>query len=366
MKLNSIFKIIFGELLYIINVITPKKNNKLTVCVYPELEDTVRALIPYFSSNVVILAKKVRSSNPDWLPSNVRVYKKNSIRGLYHLLTARRIYFTHGIFSFFKLLNEERQLVVNLWHGMSFKNVGLLEGERHVVKSHRTLCTSPFFQKLQAKAFGMTESKVLISGLPRNDLLLVRSSNSYISNLKSCSNNIYVWLPTYRKSKEGELREDGNTESIFAFESFNTSKLNEILVKNGDFLFIKPHPMSFLSVELTNFSNIKLIDEDWLFDKNLTLYELLSASDALWTDYSSVFVDYVLTKKPILFIAPDIEIYKERRGLAFDINIFKLPGVVVREQEELFKVLEKPSLWKKDYDGSLFNSISKFKAELIR
>jgi CDP-glycerol glycerophosphotransferase len=45
---------------------------------------------------------------------------------------------------------------------------------------------------------------------------------------------------------------------------------------------------------------------------------LLWGLDALVTDYSSMAVDYVVTGKPLLLLAPDLESYRRTRGLYVD------------------------------------------------
>ena len=71
--------------------------------------------------------------------------------------------------------------------------------------------------------------------------------------------------------------------------------------------------------------------------KDVTLYpsinDLIIASDALVTDYSSIMFDYVVTGRPIIFIAPDIETYAgNTRGFYFDFQN-RAPGPVVRTAE---------------------------------
>ena len=47
--------------------------------------------------------------------------------------------------------------------------------------------------------------------------------------------------------------------------------------------------------------------------------DLYVAADALVTDYSSVFFDFVLTDKPMVFLAPDLSQYRdENRGFYLD------------------------------------------------
>ena len=59
-----------------------------------------------------------------------------------------------------------------------------------------------------------------------------------------------------------------------------------------------------------NYSNIKLI-YDYYFENNTNLYNYLPLVDALITDYSSVYFDFLLADKPIGLAIPDLELYKE-------------------------------------------------------
>ena len=52
--------------------------------------------------------------------------------------------------------------------------------------------------------------------------------------------------------------------------------------------------------------------------------EILSVTDVLISDYSSIFYDFMLTGKPILFYVPDAENFEDYRGLYFGFD--KLPG----------------------------------------
>lgn len=50
----------------------------------------------------------------------------------------------------------------------------------------------------------------------------------------------------------------------------------------------------------------------------------MSAVDILISDYSSIFLDYMALDRPVLFYIPDLDSYKEKRGL--DIKPEDLPG----------------------------------------
>ena len=67
--------------------------------------------------------------------------------------------------------------------------------------------------------------------------------------------------------------------------------------------------------------------------------ELYVISDKLITDYSSVFFDYAILERPMLFYMYDMEEYRdEMRG--FYLNVEDLPGPVLRNEKELVKAIK--------------------------
>jgi CDP-glycerol glycerophosphotransferase len=67
--------------------------------------------------------------------------------------------------------------------------------------------------------------------------------------------------------------------------------------------------------------------------------ELFLAADVLITDYSSVMFDFANTKKPIIFLTPDIEKYESQRGFYFDLRN-DAPGPICSNTAEVIEALE--------------------------
>ncbi|GGY07433.1 bifunctional glycosyltransferase/CDP-glycerol:glycerophosphate glycerophosphotransferase [Streptomyces anandii] len=61
------------------------------------------------------------------------------------------------------------------------------------------------------------------------------------------------------------------------------------------------------------------------------------AADALVTDYSSIMFDYAVLDRPIVVLADDWEVYRETRGVYFDL-METPPGPVVRTPHELARL----------------------------
>lgn len=123
---------------------------------------------------------------------------------------------------------------------------------------------------------------------------------------------IVLWAPTFR-GNAGRTKESKNAK---LFDNLRLD-INACVRELPDaFLIESLHPHM-----IKDKSNI------------MTTEELLVCADLLITDYSSVFFEYLLLDKPILFYAPDLEKYTDKRG--FYINYNKLPGRIVRDKKNL-------------------------------
>ena len=59
----------------------------------------------------------------------------------------------------------------------------------------------------------------------------------------------------------------------------------------------------------------------------------MSITDILISDYSSIFFDFLASDKPVLFYIPDLEEYKNYRGLYMEPD--KLPGPALTSVKEI-------------------------------
>lgn len=167
-------------------------------------------------------------------------------------------------------------------------------------------------------------------GYPRNDFL-VNLTQDQISDLKDKfglpkDKKIILYAPTWR---DNSFDKKGYTFDLKC--DFN--KWKHYLSKDYIVIF-KPH---YLISNKFNTKNLK--DFLYVFDSNIDINELYAVSDLLITDYSSVFFDYSILDRPILFYMYDLDNYKNNlRGLYLDIDK-DLPGQVVKYEEDLLKII---------------------------
>jgi len=88
----------------------------------------------------------------------------------------------------------------------------------------------------------------------------------------------------------------------------------------------------------------------FLLEEKIDLYEVINAADLLITDYSSVYFDYLLLDRPIIFTPLDLEQYKKNRGFLAEPYDFWAPGPKCINYNELKNEISKCFRNKKYYE----------------
>lgn len=336
------------SLFTLINYIIPKKGNYILFTSYPDLSDNSYAMYEYMLKYHSDHNTFIWLVEPNFYPENTldlkntKIISKKSFLGFYYYCRSKYIFFTHGLYNGIK--TPTSQVVVNLWHGMPLKNIGYLDNKPEFPEASFTIATSSIFQKIMSKAFKQPLENILIVGQPRNQYLL----NTNIETLKSFGvdkqayKKVIAWLPTYRKSHTGDVRSDGVVQELLPLVNKNElMSLDRYFNEKEIFCFIKLHPMDTLSKkDFDTYTNIVVLTNEDFHARSIQLYSFLSNTDALITDYSSIYIDYMLTKKPIGFIIPDIESYASSRGFVFDNVLEKLPGQIIKDFADIEVFIE--------------------------
>ena len=331
-------KIIF-YIIYLVNRIL-KKRNYLLFTSTPNYSDNSLAVYEFLYKvykndfEFIWLFENKKEINLD---KEIVYVKRHSLRGLYYFFRSKYIFHTHGLY-----LNAttKQQIVFSLWHGMPLKRIQYLFPKDLTNIANRklniniTIATSDLMAEIVSRCFNCDISKVKVVGLPRNDYLFDKLKFKNIPE----DQKVIVWMPTYRDGinrKEGGQYEFG----LPIVNSKNYSEINEWCSKNNICIIIKFHPYQKINNILSGLSNIKIVSED-IVDEKKHFYSYLGSADALITDYSSVYIDYLSIDKPIGFILEDYAKYKDDRGFVFDNPIEYMPGVHIYNIEELKNFIE--------------------------
>ena len=241
---------------------------------------------------------------------------------------------------------KREQVYVQCWHGTPLKRLGYdLETSENAIDSIAdirskydmdakkfTYILSPsqfasekFISACNLKKTGM-EDKVMEVGYPRNDLLLnyhaddIRKIKEYIGIPED--KKVILYAPTWRDNQH-EAGVGFTYDLNVDFERLRRELGDEYVILFRVHYLVANH-FSFDDFEgfIYNVSNYDDINHLYLI------------ADLLITDYSSVFFDYGILKKPMLFYMYDLDDYKDStRGFYFGID--KLPGRIITEEEDL-------------------------------
>lgn len=211
-------------------------------------------------------------------------------------------------------------------------------------------------------------------GHPRNDFLVRNSGNqAFIDSERkklgiSENSKVILFAPTQRESLV--LKNDYDKkllESYFAELEKLDRQLSNVNVK----ILFRPH-YHFNKFPRYEFKNIYLVTSDRFPNPAV----LMLISDVLITDYSSIYVDYLLLQKPIAFYQPDLDYYQEVRGLVVDVNnpvhmpgpkINKLSDILDLDEYEFKKYDLKTSraFFHKYFDDKATERLAKFLMKII-
>ncbi len=240
-----------------------------------------------------------------------------------------------------------------LWHGFILKGLGLMDksvplNEKRNVKDWKRYDVitsySPLYSTLLNACFGGNTYLYKITGAPRNDFLFNSNGKDLLSNLLNINlkdKKVIFYMPTFRANSYNQYI-SGNKcwHNIFGFkDDFDYKEFNSFLTKNNIVMILKMHPYEELFVKdlikKQKINNAYLILDSDLVRSGIDLYEFLNACDLLITDYSSVYFDYLLLDRPIIFTPIDLDDYIENAGMLYGPFDFWTPGPKVLDQETL-------------------------------
>ena len=337
---NLVLAVVTGGLRLVLGVLSRvvPQSRSVVVSGFPEAEgnavETARALLDRYPGRVVWL----RDAGP--APEEVRALADRGLRlvgkaglaGLWAYLRAEAVFFTHGLYG--SPRPAPGKPLVNLWHGDGPKDVTPGRGVGAFVHSTYLVGSTPLFSVQQGAIFGVPPERVLVTGNPRTDQFWRPVDADRLAAL-GVQRDFVVWMPTFRRVRAvGAVRvEPADLDAAEPVEDL-PPQLVAGLRARGMQLVVKPHPMDAERRVYDGVDGVVTVAEDDLVGAGVSLYELLGASAGLVTDYSSVWVDYLLLDRPMAFLVTDRGSY--RRSL-FPADVLDwLPGELVEDEQAPF------------------------------
>lgn len=344
---NNIF-----PLLSVVNGWMHHKDNSILLYCNLSFRDNNRALYDYLIQQGLNKKYRVYVTSSDYkqyiddAPENVSFV--GPVRSIFCYFRSKYVFYCIGKLP---IVPAKDQVVIHMEHGMPFKDASEGQSKYSIKKQHYTnvMATGKCFVKPQARIYGVPEEKIFIAGNPKCDPLFLPNPRYDFGQYKK----IILWAPTFRKSTSMNMQDTSAEQPILPIVNIaDFQRLNEYLQHKNIKIVVKLHPEQDLSkyniVDMDHF--ILLSHQDFL-KKGMDLYRFMKQCDALITDYSSIFYDYLLLDRPIGFTEDDIDDYANKRGFAMDPDKYR-PGLRIRKYEDICKFVE-----------DLSNDVDPFKEE---
>ncbi len=233
----------------------------------------------------------------------------------------------------------DEQIYLQTWHGTPLKRIGhdihrilfsyrnyLDTMDREAARWDYLISPNAFSTEIFPRAFAYP-GPMLQTGYPRNDVLVaappepaarVRARYGIDPNRK-----ILLYAPTWRDDQY-----DGRPGLYNMVVYLNLKRVAEALGEDYVVL-VRGHSNTLAHGKTVGTDSV--VDATRYPDIN----DLYLAADLLVTDYSSVMFDYAVTGKPMLFLTPDFDDYRDRvRGFYFDFEQLA-PGPLMRTTDEV-------------------------------
>ena len=325
-----------------------------------------RYLFEYVKENLPEITPLFVINDPELRNSLSSKYGKQyfietgSIQGIRQALSAG-VWFTSAGLPAYGTGLHKKSLNINLWHGVPLKKIALLDPNlkkaariyfKKIFSENYTciLTTSHELIPLMARSFAVSEDKIKVWGQPRNDGLFQKN------DCREILGQLFPDLPEYTKTVlyAPTFRDYGQVQ-LFPFKDFDQKQLEAFLEEKNMLLFIRTHVAEQGSAAPYLGKRIRFLGNEQAED----VTGILNIFDCLITDYSSIYIDYLLTDKPMIFLPYDRQQYLDGRGMNFDYDDVT-PGPKPETFNDFLDALSpKEDFWKSERTrvNRLFNEI---------
>lgn len=259
---------------------------------------------------------------------------------------------------------KKGQRLVQCWHGTPLKKMGhdIVKGNNpntslkglkfayslEASKVDYFVSPSQYASDCFCSSFGLNRDKILEVGYPRNDeLAKSKEQSDQINSIKKklgieLGKQVILYAPTWRDNRYSKEKESHTLPNPLDSKEFTSALSSHVFLYRGHY-FTRPEG------EMKNF-----ID----FSDHNNLNELLLVSDILITDYSSIFFDFLILDRKVIFYMPDLNEYlNESRGFYLNNIEEGLPGSITKNIPELLHsiIFTAPNLERNLRFNSIFN-----------
>ncbi len=312
-----IWFVLFGPIRWIFSIINILIPNDPRLVLFgsnrgKNWSDNSKALFEY-------MREDSRNLKPVWISLNRKIIaeirKDDSASAVYALsprgvltyLRATQIFVSHSFMDMCYFPPIRGKKVNYLWHGIPMRKIGLSSPDKRSKKFwkrwnsvvDRFFLSSHYEAKILHDAFGQEDIEIIECGNPRNDWLFGQSIEDRDTSKIGVRTILYA--PTWRVTRNG----GANNEVPLLHPEFDLSRIERFLRKIDAKLVIRPH----VALKSPNHDSERI--EYIPTEKVADLSRLFTYADVFVTDYSSAYFDWLITGKPVIFSAYDLEEYRK-------------------------------------------------------
>ena len=349
LKRNMLISTMYIKVYYILFLMVgklPVKKNRVIFESFlgKQYSDNPRAIYEYLLKefpNMELIWSIDKNYKHVFTNGNLQIINRLSFKWIYYMATAE-YWVTNSRLPLWipKPLHTK---YIQTWHGTPLKKLGVDIENVHMpgTNTHKykksflleaskwdyLISPNAYSSEIFKRAFGFKKT-IIESGYPRNDILINGNNPTTISKIKHLyrlpsNKKVIMYAPTWRDNQYHDIGK-------YRFDlQLDLNKMKKYLGEEYVIL-LRLHYLVAENVNLEGF-------QDFVYDcsHHQDIRELYLISDILITDYSSVFFDYAILKRPMIFFAYDIEEYRDNlRGFYFDFES-KVPGPIVKTTDEL-------------------------------
>lgn len=240
--------------------------------------------------------------------------------------------------------------IIQLWHAsgalktVGYSRVGKPGGPSPWSRTHknysRAIVSSDVDVPFYAEAFGIPESRVIPTGIPRMDRFFDEQASASAREAavgafpEIAGRTTILFAPTFRGT--------GPRDAYYDEGLIDVEALHRLAVEKDAVVIVKMHPFVRQPLAIPDQFADRILDGS---RSSIDVNDLLFAVDLLITDYSSIVFEYSALGRPMLFFAYDLEEYVATRDFYVPFEEF-VPGRIVRTFDELLDAIRRD-----DYEG---------------
>lgn len=263
----------------------------------------------------------------------VKFIKHSDKKFFYYLCKAKALVCCNG---FLTAIEGSSAKSFYLSHGTPIKNTNSYYKIPNTLDYVITL--SQEGKEIRSTKSGVDSHKIAPLGFPRNDVLTEKAIDLH-ECFSTDFKKIIVWYPTFR---QGKVQRHGTNNAIpIIWDENNANILNEFAKSKQVLIVLKAHHAQNTSyIKKYNLSNIVFTEDSFFTENNISSYRFVAGCDALLTDYSSIYFDYLLCDKPIGLVWEDYDEYEKYPGFVVDMKKMMAGGSKIYNVNDFISFIE--------------------------